>query len=580
MVADMAKETANQAKKGTAIVRSGLAESRKAKGFASKAGALAAGAGRYTAHALKGSLRVSAAAVIGPSKSNPASREREEISRMLERMPLDWAAQLAVACRELGAAGVPYPPHNPTPEQALLALNLNNRGEASSEVRPGQLQAGGVPVPAAVRDAAMEGLRLSYRNNYGGYRFIGIARAIQLAISPTISREALNRIRMYFDRKTKQDRMSVDYAERKGKRYWSWLNWGGDPAAKWSKSSRFAELMQAERKNPTEPYLVAWDVDGTSLFYGPFDHKEQAREAAALMPERNQGYEFSLVPASRAPHWKPNRWDREEVIRLQTILGMRKNPARKNPVKVTIRERRRGDVSLPGKHERLMRSPAAARVIEEKGAKIKPQIVYEVSSARYRPPDIVKSADPDVLVLVATPYIVDNIYVPGEIPGNRATKVSPFTLHTILHRFGDVIMATLGEFVGEHFYPNQGYLLRDVILTPEADQLLTRAGHALKDVTDILRTKARIAPFDWFPACVNTKACREGWVDEADQALAELVPVHLLYGGARFMPTPAALVPDPAVRGELDAAAARTAVLLGQFIDMMLHTLRGHRVAI
>jgi ADP-ribose pyrophosphatase YjhB (NUDIX family) len=182
------------------------------------------------------------------AKKNPSSIATNvaEINKMLKNMPTDWQMQLGVNRAKLRAAGADssqLPPVVPNAHNVLLALNLNNRGAVSSEAAAGQEPTSGKTVPDDVREAAMEGVRLSFKNNYGGYNFIGLGRAIQLAISPKISDAALNRMRMYFDRKTKQDRLSEQYTNKHGKRYWSWLNWGGDPGARWSKSTRFAELV-------------------------------------------------------------------------------------------------------------------------------------------------------------------------------------------------------------------------------------------------------------------------------------------------------------------------------------------------
>jgi predicted NUDIX family NTP pyrophosphohydrolase len=181
-------------------------------------------------------------------KQNPADLEANvsEINKLLRTMPPAWKSQLDSnrnKLRAAGAAAAEIPPAKPNAHNVLLALNLNNRGDVSSEAAAGQEQPGGNPVPDDVREAAMEGIRLSHAHDYGGYDFIGVARAIQLAVSPTISDAALNRMRMYFDRKTKQDRLSSQYKQKSGKRYMSWLNWGGDPGAIWSKSKRYRELV-------------------------------------------------------------------------------------------------------------------------------------------------------------------------------------------------------------------------------------------------------------------------------------------------------------------------------------------------
>jgi hypothetical protein len=169
-----------------------------------------------------------------------------EVARLLATMPSDWSAQLASNRRKMEMSGADarfIVPERPTVHTILRALNLNNQGEMSSEAKVGQAPANGQPIPDEVREAAYAGLVASHKNNYGGYDFIGVARAIQLVISPTLSKEAQNRMRMYFDRKTKPDRLSQQYKDKQGKRYWSWLNWGGDAGALWVGSKRFRELV-------------------------------------------------------------------------------------------------------------------------------------------------------------------------------------------------------------------------------------------------------------------------------------------------------------------------------------------------
>lgn len=180
-----------------------------------------------------------------PNRGRPSSISTSvvEINRLLARMPSDWRNQLDSNRKKLRAAGArpdELPPKRPDAHSVLKALNLNNQGSLSSEVdaRPSE------HVPEDVRQAAMDGIRLSHEHNYGGYDFIGVARAIQLAVSPAISAQAKNRMRMYFDRKFSQDRLSDQYRSHYGKRYWSWLNWGGDPGARWSGSTRFRKGLR------------------------------------------------------------------------------------------------------------------------------------------------------------------------------------------------------------------------------------------------------------------------------------------------------------------------------------------------
>ena len=266
MIVDAVPEALRVQKEKLASVRDTGQRMREARGVTGAVKELGAGVGRYAALDLQGTGRIAAAALVGSDvvhsvheaskkpKKNPGSIQQNiaEINRMLKSMPSDWKAQLNNNRSKLSAASASpqgAPPTSPDAHSVLRALNLNNRGDVSSEAKPGQEPTSGNDVPEDVREAAMEGVRLSHKNNYGGYDFIGVARGIQLAISPKISDAALNRIRMYFDRKTKQDRLSDQYANKNGKRYWSWMNWGGDPAARWSQSKRFGELVKENPRN-------------------------------------------------------------------------------------------------------------------------------------------------------------------------------------------------------------------------------------------------------------------------------------------------------------------------------------------
>jgi ADP-ribose pyrophosphatase YjhB (NUDIX family) len=247
------RSAARQAPEFTAAIGSILKEAGKVVGI----GAGVVGVSALAVQGVAGQIRGRPADKQAPSPAankNPSSIAANvaEINKMLKNMPSDWQAQLSINRAELKAAGAKssqLPPSRPNAHNILLALNLNNRGEVSSEAAAVQEQPSGKTVPDDVREAAMEGVRLSYQNNYGGYHLIGLGRAIQLAISPKISDAAFNRMRMYFNRKTKQDRLSDQYANKRGKRYWSWLNWGGDPGARWSRSKRFAELV---KENPSQ----------------------------------------------------------------------------------------------------------------------------------------------------------------------------------------------------------------------------------------------------------------------------------------------------------------------------------------
>ena len=75
----------------------------------------------------------------------------------------------------------------------------------------------------------------------------------------------------------------------------------------------------------------------------------------------------------------------------------------------------------------------------------------------------------------------------------------------------------------------------------------------------------------WLPTVVATKACREGWVVEGDQALAELVPYRLLYEKGRK--NGVKLLSNLSFVPELEGA-------LTEYIDAMMDMLVGHEVMI
>ena len=263
--------------------------------------------------------------VRNPKTRKPSSIAANvaEINKMLKNMPSDWQTQLSINRAELKAAGADssqLPPASPNAHNILLSLNLNNRGEVSSEAAAGQEPTSGQTVPDDVREAAMEGVRLSYQNNYGGYHMIGLARAIQLAISPKISDAALNRMRMYFDRKTKQDRMSDQYANKHGKRYWSWLNWGGDPGARWSGSKRFAQLV---KENPMSAY------SRHNPFDNPYHKKEIGPQGTVCFYIYND--DGSKVVGPTGPKYCYSLDKAEDFVRKAERAGHRVSPSDVSP---------------------------------------------------------------------------------------------------------------------------------------------------------------------------------------------------------------------------------------------------------
>lgn len=167
---------------------------------------------------------------------------RAEIAAMLRNMPSDWRAQYRLGREALRKATGRRLPDVPTPEQAMLLVGITAGGNESNEASIGPT--GPKSVPNKVREEAMQGLRLSHKHNYGAWYFIGIARAIQLALAPGVTSETQGRMRNYFTRHAK-DKKSARFGskEHPSRGYMAWLNWGGDAGLKW---------VGGAKKNPLE----------------------------------------------------------------------------------------------------------------------------------------------------------------------------------------------------------------------------------------------------------------------------------------------------------------------------------------
>lgn len=160
------------------------------------------------------------------------SSYRPEIAKMLRTMPTGWRRQYNAGRRALASLGGPVLPDVPTPEQAVHLMML--AAGATRLDKGGDRPLGDYPVPQDVRDAAMVGLRMSYKMNYGADHFIGIARAIQLAIVDGVPPRTKDRMRNYFTRhrKDKQGR-NFNNEERPSNGRIAWENWGGDAGFAW-----------------------------------------------------------------------------------------------------------------------------------------------------------------------------------------------------------------------------------------------------------------------------------------------------------------------------------------------------------
>jgi len=171
---------------------------------------------------------------------------RTEIDRLLATMPSDWKAQWAGARSQLRALDYDAAAL-PDVDDAMQALYLTAGGNESGDPIKGP-----IPVPAAVRDEAMRALRMAHKHNYGAWNFIGIARAIQLAVVPSIGVKSVDRMRAFFTRHQK-DATAPHFGDNQkpSRGYLAHLVWGGDAAKQWvNDMKRQVRRNAAKRKNP------------------------------------------------------------------------------------------------------------------------------------------------------------------------------------------------------------------------------------------------------------------------------------------------------------------------------------------
>jgi len=226
-------------------------------------------------------------------RKNPASSIREdayyrEIADLLRTMPSDWRRQYRSGKDKLSAIGGPVLPAGtsaasaPTPEQAMLLIGITAGGNPSKDTPFGPHK-----VPKAVREAAMKGIRLSHANNYGAWDFIGLARAIELVIVPSVSDTSFKRMGKYLFRHKKDARASgFGDDENPSRGYMAWLNWGGDPAVAWT--GAFEKNPRKERTD-AERALAVTRTGHTVAVVGRFATRKAAPGVAARVAATTAG---------------------------------------------------------------------------------------------------------------------------------------------------------------------------------------------------------------------------------------------------------------------------------------------------
>jgi len=143
--------------------------------------------------------------------------------------------------------------------------------------------------------------------------------------------------------------------------------------------------------------------------------------------------------------------------------------------------------------------------------------------------------------------------------------VSLFTAHTVLHRLGDVIMPTEPLMSGRYGPPLVRGIHDNLIVTDRVD----RAWRSLSRALGAAQMEVKIVK--WLPTVVDTKGCREGWIRDFEQAMAELVPYRLLYKKGRE--NGVKLLSDLPFVPALEAA-------LTEYIDASMEMLTGYQVKI
>jgi hypothetical protein len=160
----------------------------------------------------------------------------KRINELLANPPPSWRKQLALARRELQALGLDEPSAQPDADEiveTVLELTAGSSKPGSSRWA-GERGAEDVEVPISVARDAMKGIELSARENYGSFKFIGLARAIQLATRPKVWRRSEKRMRDYFSRHhSDQGAKGFRDDENPSNGWIAWLNWGGDSARAW-----------------------------------------------------------------------------------------------------------------------------------------------------------------------------------------------------------------------------------------------------------------------------------------------------------------------------------------------------------
>ena len=169
----------------------------------------------------------------GSASVSQREKNNKRINEMLSAMPKRWRRELDAARAEQRHLGLPVTPEEPTADdiiETVLEITAGDRSPKTSRWAGPRGEAD-VIVYDDIMDEAMRGLELSYREDYPGWKFIGLARAMQLATRVKIWQRSMARAREYLRRHQKDKRGKGFGDEKKpSDGYMAYLNWGGEPA--------------------------------------------------------------------------------------------------------------------------------------------------------------------------------------------------------------------------------------------------------------------------------------------------------------------------------------------------------------
>lgn len=226
-----------------------------------------------------------------PERGSPALRVRREVEKMLHNPPSSWRALY----KRAGLSA------RPSVDDFIDIVRSKTPSGRSAEAHYGREMGQGRHVPPkAVREAALHGLRLSYDNNYTSQSGVGLARAVQLVLDPSIDDLAKTRMRAYLTRH-ERDKQGKNFGNDKNPSngYMAWLNWGGDPAKEWlnMRSNPIfgfgsKKKQKAARIDPKVSFQRAIDIYNKS--------NKQADEALVLaLNKRGTGHAWYWLSARR-----------------------------------------------------------------------------------------------------------------------------------------------------------------------------------------------------------------------------------------------------------------------------------------